>query len=412
MKLTKRTLDAALYTGTGNARCMLWDDEIPGFGLRIYPGGRKAFLISYRAAGRKRLMTLGAYGILTVEQARDRARALLAQVQTEASDPLADRDRARQGETLRDLCQAYMERHGEAKKSGGDDQRRIDSHLLPLWGPLQVTAITRSDVARLHSRLGRSTRYEANRTLALLSKMFDLARRWGFVPEHHINPARDIDRFREVKRDRWVTPEELPRLAQAIDGEMNGTARYALWLYLLTGCRKTELLRAQWADVDWTRAELRLPETKTGNVHYIPLSGPALALLRDMPRVEGNPYILPGRGHRGMSVEDRAQHPTHLVNIQKPWNRVRIAAGVADVRLHDLRRTVGSWLAQAGNSLHLIGRVLNHSNASTTQIYARFGDDTVRAALEQHGARLMGAAGLTPPAEVVTLPTRARSTAQ
>ena len=100
----------------------------------------------------------------------------------------------------------------------------------------------------------------------------------------------------------------------------------------------------------------------------------------------------------------KAAAPAHLVNISKPWNRVRTAAGVEDVRLHDLRRTVGSWLAQAGNSLHLIGRVLNHSNASTTAVYARFGEDSVRAALEQHGARIMGAAGLTPSAEVAELP--------
>ena len=399
MKLTKRAVDAASYTGTGNARCVLWDDEIPGFGLRIYPGGRKAFLLSYRAAGRKRMMTLGAYGVLTVDQARDQARALLAKVQTTGADPLADKQRDRQGETIRDLCQTYMERHGDAKKSGQDDQRRIDNHLLPRWGACQVAALTRADVAALHTKLGRRTPYEANRTLALLSKMFELARRWGFVPEGHINPARDIDRFGEAKRDRWVTPEELPRLAQAINEEPNPVARHALWLYLLTGCRKTEILKAKWDDVDLSRAELRLPETKAGRVHYLPLSAPALALLRSIPRADGSPYLLPGRGLSG-----------HLVNIQKPWTRVRAAAGVADVRLHDLRRTVGSWLAQSGNSLHLIGKVLNHSNQSTTAIYARFGDDSVRTALEQHGAKIMGIAGLAPLAEVVDLPTKSRTT--
>ncbi len=401
MKLTKRAVDAATYTGTGtgNARCVLWDDEISGFGLRIYPGGRKAFLLSYRAAGRKRMMTLGAYGVLTVDQARDQARALLAKVQTTGADPLADKERDRQGETLRNLCQTYMERHGNAKKSGQDDQRRIDNHLLPRWGACQVAALTRTDVAALHTKLGRRTPYEANRTLALLSKMFELARRWGFVPEGHSNPARDIDRFGEAKRDRWITPEELPRLAQAINEEANPVARHALWLYLLTGCRKTEILKAKWDDVDLSRAELRLPETKAGRVHYLPLSAPALALLRSIPRADGSPYLLPGRGLSG-----------HLVNIQKPWTRVRAAAGVADVRLHDLRRTVGSWLAQSGNSLHLIGKVLNHSNQSTTAIYARFGDDSVRTALEQHGAKIMGIAGLAPLAEVVDLPTKSRTT--
>ena len=395
MNLTIDTIKSAAYHGTNNARCVLWDDKIPGFGLRVYPSGKKAFVLSYRTTdGRKRMMTIGTYGVLTLDQAEKKARAAGVKVETGA-DPLAERETARQGETLAELCTAYLERHASQKKTGADDERRINRHILPKWRSLKARAITRADVAALHSKIGAAAPYEANRTLALLSKMFELARRWGFVPEDHPNPARDIDRFRELKRDRWLTPAELPALAQAINEEPNQSARFALWLYLLTGARKTELLQAQWSHLDWTRAELKLPDTKAGRVHYIPLSGPALALLRDIPPVEGNPYILPG-----------ARPGAHLVNISKPWNRVRTAANVADVRLHDLRRTLGSWMAQAGNSLHLIGRVLNHSNASTTQVYARFGEDSVRAALEQHGARLMGAAGLTPTAEIVELKTK------
>ena len=211
--------------------------------------------------------------------------------------------------------------------------------------------------------------------------------------------------------------------------------------------------------MDTKRAELRFADTKAGRTHYIPLSAPALALLRAIPRTPGNPYILPGKGPRAATSDEKAKAPAHLVNVSKPWNRVKTAATLArwreepeaaalidrlteqratskskhaakdwtptptlteireaaaaesldlppaidDLRLHDLRRTVGSWLAQAGNSLHLIGRVLNHTNASTTQAYARFREDTVRTALEQHGARIMGSAGPTPPAEVAAL---------
>ena len=398
MRLTKRVIDSLSYQTSdlshhGNERFVVWDEDPPGFGVRVYPSGRKAFVLSYRVAGRKRLLTVGTYGVLTLEQARTAARAELAKVETQGADPVAARAQERQGETMRDLCAAYMERHGNAKKSSAEDQRRIEKHVLPAWGGLKARAVKRADVATLHAKIGKATPYEANRTLALLSKMFELARRWGFVPDGHSNPARDIDRFKEAKRDRWVTPDELPRLAQAINEESNEAARFALWLYLLTGARKTELLQAQWADLDWSRAELRLPDTKAGRVHYIPLSAPALTLLREIPREDGNPYILPGK-----------LSGAHLVNISKPWGRVRAAAGVEDVRLHDLRRTVGSWLAQAGNSLHLIGRVLNHSNQSTTAVYARFGEDSVRTALEQHGARIMDAAGLTPAAEVADLP--------
>jgi integrase len=447
-RLTKRTIDAATYTGENNARCVLWDDDPPGFGLRLFPSGKRSFVLSYRVNNRKRMMTIGAYGPLTLDQARKKARAELAKVETGNADPLEERQKAARGETIADLCAAYMERHGNAKKSGTDDQRRIDRYILPAWGNLKASAIKRADVAALHSKVGKRGPYEANRVLALLSKMVELARRWGYVPEDHVNPARDIDRFKEQKRDRYVTPAELPHLAEAINAEPNESARNALWLYLLTGVRKSELLKARWDDVDTERAELRLADTKAGRTHYIPLSAPALALLREIPRQHGNPYILPG-----------AKPGEHLVNVSKPWGRVRTAATLArwreepevaalidrltearaaskskhaakdwtptpslaeirraaaaealdlppaidDVRLHDLRRTVGSWLAQSGNSLHLIGRVLNHSNASTTQVYARFGEDNVRTALEQHGANIMGAAGLTPTAEVAPL---------
>lgn len=406
MRLTKRVIDALGYQGVGNERFVVWDDNPPGFGVRVYPSERKAFVLSYRAAGRKRLMTLGTFGVVTLDQARAQARAELAKVETKDADPLAEREKARQGESMADLCRVYMERHGNAKRSGSEDQRRIDRYILPAWRNLKAFAIKRADVAALHGKIGKRAPYEANRVLALLSKMFELARRWGFVPEDHGNPARDIDRFKEATRDRWITPEELPRLAQAINEESNEVARHALWLYLLTGARKSELLCARWEDVSFERAELRLPDTKAGRTHYIPLSAPALTLLREIPRAEGNPYIFPGRGPRGATVEEKARTPTHLINISKPWDRVRRAAGVEDVRLHDLRRTVGSWLAQAGNSLHLIGRVLNHSNQSTTAVYARFGEDSVRAALEQHGARIAGAAGLAPSAEVVTIKER------
>jgi integrase len=241
-------------------------------------------------------------------------------------------------------------------------------------------------VAALHGRIGQDTPYEANRTLALLSKMFELARRWGFVLENAANPARGIDRFREYKRDRWVTPEELPRVTVAIAQESNLYVRAAIWLYLLTGVRKTELLKACWADVDVTRCELRLPQTKAGRTHYVPLSLPAINLLQSLPREVENPYILPSTKIPGR----------HLVNIEKPWRRVRRAAGIEDVRLHDLRRTVGSWLAQAGNSLPLIGRVLNHTDPKTTAIYARLGDDPARQALEDHAQRITKVAGAFP----------------
>lgn len=405
MKLTKSAIDRLVYAKTPRnqgARTtypqdIYWDDDLPGFGIRIYPTGKKSFVLFYRAKGRQHMMTLGPYGPITLDQARSSARKQLADI-IDGGDPLTTRKHAARGEKVLDLCLTYLERHARVhKKSVRDDESRIRRHIIPAWGNHQIRSITRTDVAAMHHQIGQQAPYEANRVLALVRTMFKLARQWGYLDNNAANPAHDITMFKEKKRDRWLTPEELPRLAEAINNVTNIYARAAMWMYLLTGARKSELLNATWDTVDWHRKELCIPNTKSGRVHYVPLSGPALALLGDLPQHATNPYVFVGhkQGH-------------HLVNIEKPWRAVRKAAGVEDVRLHDLRRTVGSWLAQAGNSLHLIGRVLNHSNQSTTAIYAQFGQDHVREALESHSHRILGAAGLKPAADVISLKTNIR----
>lgn len=391
MKLTKRIIDTLAYAGDGANRCVYWDDALANFGVRVYPTGRKTFVLSYRAGGRKRLMALGAFGVLTLEQARTLAKRKLTAI-LDGVDPLADRYKHASGETVQSLCAAYLDRYARThKKTWAQDERRINKHLLPVWSRRKAHSITRADVAALHSKIGADHPYEANRTLNLISKVFEQGRRWGFIPDGFRNPAQGIDRFREYKRDRYITSDELPRLAMAIDAELSPFARAALWLYLLTGARKSELLALRWDDIDETRQELRFAETKAGRVHYLPITAAAMAILKEIPRFAENPYVFPG--NKG----------GHLADIRNPWNRVRKAAGVEDVRLHDLRRTVGSWLAQAGNSLHLIGRVLNHSNQATTAIYARFGEDNVRLAMEAHSQKILGAAGKLASAEVIPI---------
>jgi integrase len=389
MNLTKKFIDSMKFNRE-KAQDIRWDGGRGGFGVRVYPSGAKTFVLAYRHEGRKHIVTLGRYGVLTVDQARTLAVDKLSGLAMKGDDPFKEKDALHK--TIKDLCDDYMTRHACHKKSSRDDQRRIDQAILPAWSNHRVSSVTRADVSALFFEVSKRGVYEGNRTLALLHKMFNLAGLWGYVEENAPNPAHGIQKNKEQKRDRWVTHEELPRLAACIDAESHYFARMALWLYLLTGVRKSELLTAKWDAVDFERRELRLGDTKAGRIHYVPLSEAALTILRNLERMDGNHYVLPG-------------HKTgqHLVNISKPWIRVRKAAGVEDVRLHDLRRTVGSWLAQAGNSLHLIGRVLNHSNTSTTAVYARFGQDHVRQAMEDHGKQLMATAGKRPMADVVEL---------
>jgi integrase len=384
VRLTKKYIETFVYEGIPPQRDVRWDDDVSGFGIRIYPSGKKAFVLSYRINNRKHLLTIGDFGILTLDQARKLAKQECVKVLNNVN-PLDNRKLSGKEQTMRALCEAYLSRYSKIhKKTWKEDERRINKHILPKWGSFSIKSISRSDIASFHAQIGKAAPYEANRILRLLSKMFSLAGQWGFVEEVTPNPAKSIRLLKEEKRDRWLRPEELPQLVDAIEQEPNKVATQAVWLYLLTGARKSELLQAKWDDIDWERKELRIAETKAGRIHYIPLIELACQLLKSIQSIKDNPYIFPG------NVIHRP-----LVNITKPWKRICAKAGLEDIRLHDIRRTVGSWLAQSGNSLHLIGKILNHSNQSTTATYARFAQDQGRTAMEEYGRKLMASSKTT-----------------
>jgi len=375
IKLTKRIIDSLASEKDWDVR---WDSELTGFGIRLYPGGKKSFVLSYRIMGQKKLMVIGNYGALTPDEARNIAKIKLAEI-IQGGDPALEKKNKAKNKTMGEFSSLYIENYAKKhKKTWQEDQRRIKKHIFHIWNKKPIKLITKSDILAMHNKIGLKTPYEANRLLRQLSKMFEIAKEWGYLDHRDENPAKGIKLFKEKKRDRWLTHHELPGLIEAVDQEQNLYARIAIWLYLLTGMRKSELLTSKWSDIDFERKELRLDETKSGKIHYVPLSDAAMDLLDRVPRLSDNPYIIPG------NISGK-----HLVNISKPWNRIRKAAGLEDVRLHDLRRTVGSWLAQSGNSLHLIGKVLNHTNQSTTAIYARFAQDDVRNALQDHGKMIM-----------------------
>lgn len=381
MALTKRSIDAATYQGNGSSWDLRYDEQVPGLALRVYPSNSKSFVLRYRtSSGRTRLLTLGRYGVLTLPEARDRARRALVNV-GDGADPASDRRAAKRATAFRRFADIYLEDHAKVKKkSWRDDERRINRELLGRFGSRTLREISRADIAALHREIGARAPYEANRVLALLQVMFSLAIEWEYLTDAP-NPAKGIGRFKERERDRFVTPQEMPRLAAAIEQEPNPYIRAAVWLYLLTGLRKAELLGSRWAGLDRDQRTLRIEDTKAGRPHVVPLSTAALEILDSLPRQHGSPFIFPG---------NRAGQP--LKGFDKNWRAIRERAGLLDVRLHDLRRTTGSWLVGGGASLPLIGKVLNHSNPSTTKKYAKFADDAPRAALEEYAERLMAAA--------------------
>jgi integrase len=372
MKLTKKVIDTTAPPTTGQK--FLRDAELRGFAVRLTPGS-KSFIVEREVHGRVKRLTIGRYGALTVEQARDLARRKIGEIAA-GQDPIEERRRQRQSITFGELEKLYLERHAIHKKSAHDDAGMLAKWLSD-WRPRRLNTITRADVITKHAELGAAGyKTRANRIVALVRTMFSLAIDWGhFVGE---NPASRVKFFKEVKRDRFVRPDELPRLWKALQNEPNPYVRGALFIALLTGARKSEVLSMRWSDLDLVQNTWTITETKAGRPHTLPLPRLVIDELAKLPRLDGNPYVFCGRWGR-----------KNLNNLSKPWRRIQSEAGLHDVRLHDLRRTLGSWLVAAGASLPLIGKTLNHSQPATTAIYARLELDPVRAALEANAVKML-----------------------
>lgn len=374
-RLTKRLIDRTPCPNEG--QLFLRETELPGFGIRLTKH-RKTFILEKRIHGRMRRLTLGSYGPLTVEQARQQAQTYIAEI-LQGGDPAQARQEQIRSHTFGTFSEVYLERHGSRKKSVRNDRTML-TRYLSVWRNRKLTSIRQAEVANLHARLGARTPYAANRTLALIQKMFNLAQTWGLY--HGDNPAKGIERFPEVKRERFVHRRELAQLWTALEQESNPFIRTIFSMSLLTGARRNEILSMQWADLDLSNAIWRIPITKTNRAHILPLPQAMVHMLRRLPRFDGHPYVFPS--HIGT---------THIVNVSKAWQRIRRRANLPDVRIHDLRRTLGSWLATDGASLPLIGKILNHTQPSTTAVYARLDLEPVQHALEANAKRMLAYAG-------------------
>ncbi len=381
MRLTKRRIDKLEYDSDGPNQQIIWDEKLSNFGVRLYESGTKSFVIRYRnKQNRRRYITLGKFGVLTLQQARNMAREKFVEIH-QGEDPAAKKKRA-QATSVEELVEAYIDKYAKShRKTWEQDERRLKKHIVPRWGSRQPESLTRSDVSDLHRDIGENARVEANRVVAVIQTMYNFAADEGIV-EDGLNPASKVKKFSEGSRERWLREDEIPRLAASLDEVDNPHMRTVFWMLLLTGGRRNEMLEARWEHVDLDRRELFFPDTKNGTDHTVPLSDPAVELLEELPRENGNPYIFPSPRVDGQ----------HIVNINDAWHRIRKRADLDDVWIHDFRRTVASWLAQAGYSMLVIKKLLNHAVRGPTGIYARMDPEAVRKAVDEYGGRLMAAA--------------------
>lgn len=396
VRITKEAVEAVT---PGPSEIYLWDTKLKGYGLKVTPGGRRVYFIQYRLGGRKgrtRRVTIGTHGIKTEHEARSEAKALLGAVQT-GSDPAVQRDKLRDAETFGHALERFLAAHVDAKcraYTAQEYKRVLRLHVPANLRSRNLIDISRGDITRLHDTL-RDKPFQANRVLAILSKFFNWCEGQGIRPDHS-NPCRHVEKFRLKGRERFLSSDELRQLGAALaQAEQEGAASpwmiAALRLLAFTGARLSEILTLRWEHVDIAEQQIRLPESKTGR-KSIYLNPPALEVLANVPRLDGNPYVICG---------ERAG--AHLVNLQKPWRRIRKAAGLDDVRIHDLRHTFASWGAMGGLPLPIIGGLLSHSQPQTTQRYAHLAADPLKAATERVANALAGAMGGGKAAEVLPM---------
>lgn len=359
----------------------LWDTETPGFGVKITPKGKRIYVAQYRVAGLSRRVTIGRHGILTIDKARDDAKARLAEAEL-GGDPGKAKIDLRHGPTVKELGARYLEEHAGQKKkksSADDDKGMLDNHIYPAFGSEKAATVTRGQISALHHSL-KDKPYAANRVLSLLSKMFSLAEKWGYRKDN-TNPCKHVQKYKETKRKRFLNADELSRLGKVLsdiekDKSEPPQAVAAIRMLIFSGCRLSEILTLKWAYINWDLDALFLPESKTG-AKTVPLNGPARLILENQPVIEGNDYVF--SGHR---------NGQHLVGLGHIWQRIREKAGIPDVRIHDLRHSYASVGAAAGLGLPQIGALLGHTQASTTQRYAHLSTGTLKAASEMISGKI------------------------
>ena len=367
--ISRRTVEA-LKVGKDT---VFWDRELTGFGVRVYPSGSKYYVVQTRGPEGPRRITVGRHGVITADQARRRAALMIARIKA-GEEPIPEPMVAsrKTGPTVAEVAERYLDEHVAVRckpRTAEAYSSVIRRHIVPMFGDMSLAAVGRKHVTDLHYAL-RDVPSTANRSVAVLSRLFAMGEAWGLVPEG-ANPCRYVVKYRERPRERFLTEEELRRLGRVLreakdEGGASMYAVAAIRLLLLTGCRRNEILTLRWADVDLDGGELNLVDSKTG-ARSVCLPPAAVKVLADLPRVRGNPWVIVGR-KRG----------THMRDLSDAWETVRKRADLEDVRLHDLRHSYASRALALGESLPVIGKLLGHTQVETTARYAHLARDSVR----------------------------------
>jgi integrase len=373
LNFTKASIES-LPLPAANQRIVYYDTRVEGLQLRISGRGTKSFCV-YRwlsSEAKPERVTIGKYPYISIEQARAKATEINAMI-AQGKNPNAPMREVKAEMTLQELFQLYIDRWAKPrKKTWQEDIDKFKRYLLTgnALGKKRLSQITRNDIALLHAAIGTRRPITANRVLALISSIYGRAMEWGLWEK--ANPAQGIRKFPERSRDRFIQSDELPRFFVALAQEPNEMLQDYFMLLLLTGVRRSNLMAMRWDEINFERMEWRIPDTKNGTPQVVSLDdgkGIAINILNNRKAKTNSLWVFPGTGKSG-----------HLAEPRKGWERILARAGIKDLRIHDLRRTLGSWMAGTGASTVMIGRQLNQKSEAATRVYARLALDPVKEA--------------------------------
>ena len=364
------------------------DTLVRGLCISVASSGRKAFVFYRRAGGQPVKKTIGIYPEMSIEEAREKV-SRMNRIKMAGQNPVDPNCEVTEYMTLGELFDRYLELHAKPhRKSWKQDVGIYNSHLRH-WKDREIGRLTPVELQAFHARMGTdSGKQVANRTRSILYTLFEKAIEWGY---ERSNPLAKVKPFKKPQRDRFLQPEELPRFFNVLQNKdtksesFDETFQDFILLLLFTGARKSNLLAMQWENVSFSRAEWTIPgdETKSGETITVPLCSYAIEILQKRKEKVSGLWVFPNKKKTRSMYEPR-----------RTWDHFRIAAEIQDFTIHDLRRTLGSWMAITGASLPVIARALGHKleRSSVTAIYARLNNDPVREAIEKALQAMLAAA--------------------
>jgi len=370
LNFTKKTIDAIPLPSTAGKRLYFYDTQIQGLELMVTHQGAKSFKVYRKLREIPIRVSIGKYPQMSIEEARRKAQKVIIEI-IGGKNPNEEKKKLRAETTFGEMFSSYMERYNKPlKKSWRYDEREVNK-FLPHWFKRKLSSITKQEVQNLHEKIrAENGLYQANRLLERIKAIYNKALEWGW---NGINPAQGVKKYKEKSRERFLHPDEFPRFFESLEAEPNDIVRDYILVSLLTGVRKSNVLAMRWEDINFERQEWLIPETKNGEPLRIPLISKVIDVLKSRLQKYGQAeWVFESTGKTG-----------HLIEPKSGWKRILERAGIKDLRLHDLRRTVGSWQAATGANSFIIGSTLGHKDQKSTAVYARLNIDPIRLSLEK-----------------------------